>query len=92
MEKHSVLVVGAGLSGLRTASLLQTKGLKDVIVLEARERVGGRTFAKELYGRFWDLGGQWVAPQQTRVLSLLKELNIKTYPQEEIGNTVLVTE
>jgi len=86
-----VVVVGAGMAGLRTASLLKSQGVA-VQVLEARDRVGGRAFAKEVYGHFWDLGGQWIGPQQSRMLALMKELKIPTIPQEEIGNTVFITE
>lgn len=54
-----VVVVGAGLAGLITARELSTAGLK-VVVLEARNRVGGRVWTDERLGRRLDLGGSWL--------------------------------
>ncbi len=81
---RKVIVVGAGVSGLRTAALLEGAG-REVIVLEARERVGGRTFSTDFEGERVDLGGQWVGPGQTRVLRLIKELGLETFPQYDRG-------
>ncbi|XP_078700515.1 amine oxidase [flavin-containing] B-like [Branchiostoma floridae x Branchiostoma belcheri] len=74
-----VVVIGAGISGLCAAKLLQESGL-DVRVLEARDRVGGRTYTKRdpSYG-YVDLGGSYVGPTQDRILRLAKELDLKTY-------------
>ncbi len=62
-----VLVVGAGLSGLYAARLLQQAGLS-VAVLEARDRVGGRVLSQRLAdGTTVDLGAQWIGPGQRRM-------------------------
>ncbi|KAI8478959.1 hypothetical protein Bbelb_433180 [Branchiostoma belcheri] len=68
-----------GQIGLCAAKLLQESGL-DVRVLEARDRVGGRTYTKRdpSYG-YVDLGGSYVGPTQDRILRLAKELDLKTY-------------
>ena len=61
-KRAEVVVVGAGLAGLTAARLLHTAGV-DVAVLEARERVGGRTLNHHLPGdRVIEVGGQWVGP------------------------------
>ena len=58
--KHvDVVVVGAGLAGLTAARELRKKGRK-VIVVEARGRVGGRTYTKHVHGVAVDVGGQWL--------------------------------
>eukprot|EP00698_Gefionella_okellyi_P003082 TRINITY_DN12897_c0_g1_i1.p1 TRINITY_DN12897_c0_g1~~TRINITY_DN12897_c0_g1_i1.p1 ORF type:complete len:458 (-),score=85.03 TRINITY_DN12897_c0_g1_i1:29-1402(-) len=88
--KYDAIVIGAGLSGLHCAKKLQDKG-KSILILEASDRVGGRLFAKEYRGKLWDLGGQWIAPQQSRMHNLLSELDLKLIPQEEVGNTVVET-
>lgn len=80
-----VVVVGAGLSGLAATRNLTAQGL-EVVVLEARERVGGRvrseTFAD---GTLVESGGQWVGPTQDAVLALLDDLGIGRYPTPHEG-------
>ncbi|KAF8386791.1 hypothetical protein PRIPAC_75933 [Pristionchus pacificus] len=86
-EQFDVIVVGAGLAGLTTARELLKKehGLK-VLVLEGKDRVGGRTLTVDVKtgdgttDKF-DLGGQWVGRTQKEIFSLLEELNIDIYEQ-----------
>lgn len=75
-----VVVVGAGLAGLSAARRLLELG-QQPFVLEARDRVGGRTLNEEIGdGKIVELGGQWVGPTQTRVLELIEELGLETFP------------
>jgi len=88
-EQADVVVVGAGLAGL-TAALRLRQGGRSVIVLEARERVGGRLLAAEIGdGEIVEVGGQWVGPTQERVLALLEELGIGRFPTFDEGRSVL---
>jgi monoamine oxidase len=81
-----VVVVGAGLAGLTTARRLTAAGY-DVVVLEARDRVGGRTYTvAQDDGAWFDLGGQWVGPTQDHVLGLLAELGLRTFPTWTAGD------
>ncbi len=75
---YDVAVVGAGLSGLRAASSLAGEGV-DVICLEARDRVGGRTLSVDLADGRFDIGGQWLGPTQERVQRLSAELGVDTF-------------
>ena len=75
-----VVVVGAGLSGLVAARRLQRDGV-DVVVLEASDRVGGRTMSvtSALDSRL-DLGGQWIGHDHHRAEALATELGLSQFP------------
>ncbi len=59
MEHFDTIVVGAGVAGLTAARLLGAEG-KSVLVLEARDRVGGRVVTDRRYGLTTDLGASWI--------------------------------
>jgi len=85
-----VVVVGAGLAGLTCARSLAAHG-KDVVVLEARDRVGGRTLNHDLGdGQVVEAGGQFVGPTQDHVLDLAKELGVETFAATVAGASVYV--
>lgn len=89
MSHTSVVVIGAGLSGLAAARELQAHGL-DAVVVEARDRVGGRVSTRHLAGGLQiDLGGQWIGPTQTRMYELAEELGVELFPLQEIGAAVV---
>jgi monoamine oxidase len=86
--KTDVIIIGAGLAGLVAARKLSAAG-RSVRVVEARDRVGGRTLSEPLANDTIDLGGQWVGPDQKRILKLADELGVKTFPQYEQGRKLL---
>jgi monoamine oxidase len=80
MSKHDVVVVGAGLAGLSCARDLAGGGA-DVIVLEARDRPGGRVVQTQLEdGRLVQLGGELTGPFQEAYLDLVEELGLTVEP------------
>lgn len=81
MESPDVIVVGAGLSGLAAARELTRSGL-DVLVLEARDRPGGRTGVMDLAGVVFDTGGEWVDEAHTELRSFISDLGLEVYPYE----------
>ncbi|MGV3564675.1 MAG: flavin monoamine oxidase family protein [Nocardioides sp.] len=84
-----VVVVGAGLSGLAAARAVAAEG-RSVVVVEARDRVGGRTEGGTLSDGQWvELGGQWIGPTQDRMYALLVELGLRTVPTYNEGDTVV---
>lgn len=87
-DRVDVAVVGAGLAGLQTARELAASGCA-VAVLEARDRVGGRTHSVTIGRGTFDLGGQWLGPTQHRVARLARELGSATFPTYHQGAKVL---
>lgn len=89
-RRADVLIVGAGISGLAAARALAKAG-QSVLVLEARDRVGGRMVRRSVIEDGWvDLGGQWTGPTQLAILALADDLGIQRFPQYQDGHTVLV--
>ena len=80
-----VVVVGAGLAGLVAARDVQRAGL-EVLVLEARDRVGGRIWSETVAGGVVDLGGQFAGPMQERLLALAAEEGVETFPTYVTGH------
>jgi monoamine oxidase len=75
-----VVVVGAGLAGLHAAWLLQNAGI-EVVVLEARDRVGGRTWSHALRdGTVVERGGEFIAPEQADIRRLCRTLGLELIP------------
>lgn len=82
-------VVGAGLAGLTAADQLARAGF-EVVVLEARDRVGGRLLTQQgPVGGVVDLGGQWIGPTQDRVAALAGDLGVSTFPTNVKGRHVV---
>jgi monoamine oxidase len=84
-----VVVVGAGLAGLAAARALNAAGVS-VVVLEARDRVGGRTLNHDIGGgKVVEVGGQWMGPTQDRLAALARELGVDTFPTYAHGDNLL---
>lgn len=89
---RDVVVIGAGPAGLMAAYTLHKAG-KSVAVVEARQRVGGRTWngkVADIHGteHFIEIGGQWISPDQTRLSSLVDELGLETFKRYRTGANV----
>jgi len=86
-----VAIIGAGLAGLTAARDLQRGGCESFVVLEARDRVGGRTLNHDLgNGYFSEAGGQWIGPGQTAVADLARELGVGTFPTYFQGKSTIL--
>src|SRR5207244_5179715 len=86
VRQYDVIVVGAGLAGLTAANAIQTAG-HSVLVLEARNRVGGRNLDLPLApGKVLEMGGEWAGPEQDQVLALARSLGIEAFETYSAGN------
>lgn len=82
-------IIGAGLAGLVAAQHLADRGLK-VVVLEARDRVGGRVENKTLSdGSYVELGGQWIGPGFDALLEIIDGLGLETIGLPAAGNLAI---
>jgi monoamine oxidase len=85
-----VAIVGAGLAGLTAARRLTAAG-RSVVVLEARDRVGGRVLNEAIGGGdVVDVGGTFTGPTQTRIQALAQEVGVGLFPTYNTGNSVFI--
>jgi monoamine oxidase len=89
MKQADVIVLGAGYAGLSAADQLRQSG-RQVLVLEARDRVGGRTRTDHLDNGLWvDIGGQWAGPGQDHLYGLARRFAKSVWPMYVEGRHVL---
>jgi monoamine oxidase len=85
-------VIGAGFAGLAAALRLKQAG-RSVALLEARDRVGGRTLTEVRDDGLWiDRGGAWVGPGQDRIYALMNEFGVRSYKQYLDGEAMMVVD
>ena len=90
MSEVDYCVVGAGFAGLTAAMRLKQAG-SSVALLEARDRVGGRTFTVTRDDGVWvDRGGAWIGPGQDRIYALMSEFGVPEYKQHNDGDAMMV--
>lgn len=98
MQTPRIVIVGAGLAGLYTAHLLEKKGLKDIVLLEARQMSGGRIASTspdhlalsdaQMVG--FDLGPSWFWPGfQHQLAELVQALGLQAFAQFEHGDMMI---
>src|SRR5712672_115195 len=85
-------VVGAGFAGLTAALRIKQAG-HSVALLEARDRIGGRTFTEVRDDGSWiDRGGAWVGPGQDRIHALMNEFGVRSFKQYTGGESMMVVD
>ena len=88
-ESVDVVIVGAGFAGLTAADALVSKG-HSVVVLEGRDRVGGRSMTGEVAGVKVDMGATWVSLRHTAIRALAERMGCSFVPQFHEGRNVLI--
>lgn len=98
MQTARIAIIGAGLSGLYAAYLLERRGIRDYVILEARDTLGGRittahasgmTPLEDDFDRF-DLGATWFWPDYQRTLDrVVSEFGLERFEQDETGDMVV---
>lgn len=83
------IIIGAGFSGLAAARILHKAG-KNFMILEARNRLGGRVHTEYITpGRYLDLGGQWIGPGQHRMYDLAAEHRLEWFETYNTGKNII---
>jgi monoamine oxidase len=86
-----VVILGAGFAGLAAARTLVDGGNRSVVVLEARDRVGGRVYSTTLPDGTWvDLGGQWLGVEQHRLAYWIERYGLRTFKTYSKGDHLLL--
>jgi monoamine oxidase len=98
MEQARIVIVGAGLSGLYAAHLLESQGMRDIVLLEARDVIGGRIAGAQVpaasgepaaIDRF-DLGPTWFWPgYQQELHRLIDQLGLQYFAQDDEGDMLV---
>jgi monoamine oxidase len=84
-----LVVIGAGLAGLSAAQTAAAAGAS-VVVVEARDRVGGRVLNEDIGGgNVVEVGAQWIGPTQDRLAALAARLGVETFPTYGEGENVI---
>ncbi|MFN4286767.1 MAG: flavin monoamine oxidase family protein [Lacibacter sp.] len=88
--RYDCIVIGAGYAGLTAARRLYRAG-KNILLLEARNRVGGRVWTHAVSDELYlDLGAQWIGPTQTEMYRLCREYGIATFATYDAGKSSLL--
>ncbi|CAN0864756.1 Polyamine oxidase 1 [Linum grandiflorum] len=84
-DSPSVIVIGAGMSGISAAKKLYDAGIKDILILEGTSRIGGRMLKTDFSGYTVEMGANWFfsgGPVANPVIEMAKQVNLKSYPND----------
>jgi monoamine oxidase len=91
IAQYDLIIIGAGIAGLCTGLFfLDEFPQHSILIIEARDRVGGRTYAEDVQGYRWDLGGQWLGNKQYRMYQLCERFGLQVFEQYYKGKVISV--
>jgi monoamine oxidase len=76
-SNRDVVIVGGGFAGVMAARELTMRG-RSAVLVEARDRLGGRTYTSDHHGHAMELGGTWVHPLQPNVWAAINRYGVQT--------------
>ncbi len=85
------LIIGGGLSGLALADMLETAGW-DYVLVDARDRLGGRIMTEQRADGYYDMGPAWFWPGQPRIAAMMKRLGLSKFDQFATGELMFEDE
>ncbi|CAM8932636.1 unnamed protein product [Rhodiola kirilowii] len=81
-SRSSVIIIGAGISGISAAKVLAENGVDDIFILEASDRIGGRIRKEDFGGVSVELGAGWIAgvggKETNPIWELAQKANLRT--------------
>lgn len=89
LKNVDVIVIGAGFAGIAAAKKLHKVGTS-FLILEARDRIGGRVETQtRACGATVELGAQWIGPTQTKIWDWVKKTEVQTFDTYDEGKNIL---
>src|SRR5579862_2183222 len=85
-RSYDVIIIGAGFAGLTAARDLFRAGLKTLLI-EARDRIGGRTYTANLYSHNVEMGGTWIHWSQPHVFHEVRKYGLHNQLKRSAGTT-----
>ena len=85
-SRPDVVIVGGGFAGVTAARELTMRG-RSAVLVEARDRLGGRTYTSDHGGHAMELGGTWVHPLQPKVGAEISRYGMEPKPSRCYGRS-----
>ncbi|KAL4960122.1 amine oxidase [Aspergillus stella-maris] len=85
-DKYDIIVIGAGFAGLIAARDLSRRHNLDVLLIEARDRIGGRTWTANVLGKEVEMGGTWVHWNQPHIYAELHKYGLHKHLKTSAGS------
>ncbi|KAB0800702.1 hypothetical protein PPYR_06441 [Photinus pyralis] len=87
MNNLHTIIIGAGAAGIAASSRLLENNIQNILILEARDRIGGRIHTIEVDGSALDFGAQWCHGEENNIVyTLAKDLDVLSHSKNEYNS------